>query len=149
MSTTTTAAPPTGLTITRAERDSLYERLHFQLDNDPPRLDAESLRDFARRTELRIAFCDALGWKEEDDRDSYRLPSIPVDELRVWLTRWRDESAETASYEVRCADKVASGDEMHFTAATGADTLRYVRGIVGKDLTTAITCMDLLDRLPA
>ncbi len=148
MSTTTTA-PPTGLTITRAERDSLYERLHFQLDHDPPRLDAESLRDFSRRTELRIAFCDALGWDEEDDRDSYQLPSIPVDELRHWLTRWRDESAETASYETRDVEKVAAGDKMHFTAATAVDTLRYVRGIVEKDITTTITCMDLLDRLPA
>ncbi len=145
----TTTATPTGLTITRAERDSLHDRLHFQLDADPPDLDADSLRDFARRTELRIAFCDALGWEEKDDRDSYRLPSIPVEELRHWLTRWRDAAAEMAAYEVRDADKVAAGDEMHFTSATGADTLRDVRDAADNHLTTAITCMDLLDRLAA
>lgn len=150
MSTVITAPPASlGLPITREERDALYGDLHFNLDEGlQPELDRESVLDLVRRAEMRIAFCDALGWQREDDRKDYHLPAIPVDELRHWLGEWRDSAARMAEHDdIHMTSKAASGDPDYFTAGSAAATLRNTLDLVTGDLGTAIACCDILDRL--
>lgn len=148
MSTTTTAAPAK-FTLSRAERDAIHEHLHLHLDADPAPLDRCGLIEHARRVEVRIAYCDALGWDDEGDRDEYPLPDLPRQEILAHLQGWAEASAGCVHDAVANIDRDVARDPEYVEGTTAGESLRCGAKLAHADLLTAAALMDVLDRLDA
>jgi hypothetical protein len=113
------------LTITRTERDALYDSLvtdlsavgdiSIDLDNDEP-AHAKRLR---RRFEVELRLLDDLGWEKEPDREQFEL-TMPARELRPIIERiyWSavgslanhlEELVEDAAYQLKNAVSACLG----------------------------------------
>ncbi len=105
------------LTITRTERDALYDSLvadlsavgdiSIDLENDEP-AHAKHLR---RRFEVELRLLDDLGWEKEPDREQFEL-TMPAAQLRPIIERiyWSavgslanhpEELVEEAAYQLK------------------------------------------------
>lgn len=113
------------LTITRTERDALYDSLvaelsavgdiSIDLHNDEP-AHAKRLR---RRFEVELRLLDDLGWEKEPDREQFEL-TMPAGQLRPIIERiyWSavgslanhpEELVEEAAYQLKNAVSACPG----------------------------------------
>lgn len=128
--------PATTITITREQRDGLYELVRNHLGSVGDLWDAlEEIRDYAKAEQLANEFSEDfgllanIGWAAEEDRESFEL-TMPIHDLMELVKRLHDEAEQVL---------VGKGTERQSREAERATEERYLRGLDA--------CEELLVRL--
>ncbi len=144
-----TAAPV--VTLTRAERDTLRERIPpLAASADPladlDRRDASQALKGRRRHEACFALLDDLGWHAADPRAEYPVRSVGRAQLEQLLEEARADAAQTVADDDRVI-ALRAGDASWGSMTEIAESLAEARDLRDRDLAALRTIEAILARL--
>lgn len=120
------AMPGTTITISRTQRNGLYELVRNHLGSVGDLWDAlERKKDFATAARLGLEFgedfslLEDIGWGEDERRESFEL-TMPAHDLTELLKRLHDEAEQVL---------VGKGSERQAREDERATEERYLRGL--------------------